>query len=199
MSRLHILSPFPADVEVEFGGPKTSSSAKACLGIVILARIVSPVCMLASAEVADEEAVSVTDAYIVLNTVDVDAADGTVVEGVALPVTVTKIKLVTVLVLTARVDDEGVARAEADCVTVAVLTTVATDTETETEGGCDRREDAVPVLCVCEEPVDEIDEADEEEVGAGTAALNGTGVGTTVELGLGGGMPFGYEFSKMSS
>lgn len=132
---------------------------------------------------------------------DVEEASGdcTDVAPSSLPVTVTNTRLVTVLVLTGIADDEGVAEAKTDCVTVAVLTTVAVETDTGTDIDRDDdfavEEDAVPELEGCEEPVDEADEADDDredaDVGAGAAALNGTGVGTTVELGPGGGMPLG--------
>lgn len=121
-----------------------------------------------------------------------------------------------------------VAEGLAVTVTTCVLTTTETDVDTtiETgEGGADTGEmdalgpaeglvdvaladgdevgDAwvIPVdVGMAELGVEDIAEEDGTLVGAGTAAaLKGTGVGMTVELGLGGGMPFGYEFWKMSS
>ena len=114
----------------------------------------------------------------------------------SLAATVTKIRLVTVLVLIGPAGGEGVAEAVTDCVTVAVLTTVVVDidTETDTEGDndCEAGKDVVPELD-CDEPEDPVEGVDAEGAGAGAgeAALNGTGVGTTVELGPGGGMPLG--------
>ena len=75
-------------------------------------------------------------------------------------------------------------------VTVAVAVTV--DTEIDTEG--DESTDAEDTLTL----LDGAAVAD-GELGVATAAPPKTGVGTTVELGLGGGIPPGYESWKMSS
>ena len=126
--------------------------------------------------------------------------EASVEDGTGDAVTVTSTVLTTVVVELG--DELGDGRAEEGaCVTVttAVLTTVAvtTDTDTDTEGdGDDEGSETADELTVGLE-----DRLERGEVTAccATAPLPRTGVGTTVEFGLGGGNPDGYESWKMSS
>lgn len=140
-------------------------------------------------------------------------------DGTAGAVTVRKTVLTTVAVDVAEgVDEDG------GCVTVttAVLMTVAVETLTETEG--DGGGEAEPSEEVADESVPEdaelailpgidddvaleldngvldIDAAVEEALKVVCAGFDipRNGVGTTVEFGLGGGIPDGYESEKMS-
>lgn len=124
------------------------------------------------------------------------------------------IVLVIVLVeLAAGVEDNAVDEANSVTVTTEVLVTieVAVDTETETEGeeatalGRAARDDET--LTLGDGPLLEAfaapgltDAGGGWEAGvAATTAPPRNGVGTTVELGLGGGNPPGYESWKISS
>ena len=151
--------------------------------------------------VSEPEAKEASDATEASGT-EVDAA------GVALSaVTVTNTTFTTVLVLTKAEEDVGTGDGSKVCVTVAVVTTTTVDMGAGAEGedtNDDELADAVEnieeaSLAVDGDGVELTDvEIDVAEVDGTAAALNGTGVGTTVELGLGGGRPDGYEFWKIS-